>query len=261
MIECTSGWSRRYHDQVDPITTGVRPQRKVWGTQGGRTYKCCFLCNFPDQIIVLITFPLSCNVLSDKCESSIWWLDLVPWNIYLCKCPELHELLIPFPLKNVMHQTSQMRLRLQMHIANYISSLPYDKRCKTTFLSFIIVKVINNQRVTLDSYQNSRNVLSLLFCFVKSLPQRLIDSELQSNVENLEKGLLTMCTAVLAVSALLRDYWIAFSTQTLHFSNFNHVNSFHCWFGKVPDFLQFMTPLSLSRFMFWNWFFGKNCAH
>ena len=55
-----------------------------------------------------------------------------------------------------------------------------------------------------------------------------------------------MCTAVLAVSALLRDYWIAFSTQTLHFPNFNHVNSFHCWFGKVPDFMQFMTPLSLN---------------
>ena len=99
----------------------------------------------------------------------------------------------------------------------------------------------NKYRVTPDSYQNSRNALSLLFCFVNSL-----NSELQSNVKNLKKDLLTMCTAVLAVSALLRDYWIAFSTQTLHFPNFNHVNSFHCWFGKVPDFLQFMTPLSLN---------------
>ena len=146
MIECTSGWSRRYHDQVDPITTGVRPQRKVWGTQGGKAYKChqilqkelynsqklslrfviwmlplkhLLICNFPDQIIVLITFPLRCTILSDKCESSIWWLDLVPWNICLCKCPELYELLISFPLKNVnlnsMHQTYQMRFRLQMH--------------------------------------------------------------------------------------------------------------------------------------------------
>ena len=155
--------------QMSPnITEGVISQKLfirfvIWMLP----LKHLLICNFPDQIIVLITFPLRCTILSDKCESSIWWLDLVPWNICLCKCPELYELLISFLLKNVnlnsMHQTYQMRFRLQMHT------------CKLQFLLCSMTSDVLNlskqhffKQLESDTGQLSefsqRYIIALLFC-------------------------------------------------------------------------------------------------